>query len=121
VKLLFFASDECDKCKQLLSAFNLEKFPVAVDGEDNTTIEFHYIDAFDDSKQKFCDEHNVDELPRTKIYDSNNRIIFDQIGLFHPSKLWKVFYSSDKIRKKAYAMFKDVRPEVKSFNLSKTK
>jgi len=54
-----------------------------------------------------------------KIYDSNNRIVFNQIGFFHPNKLWKVFYLSDRIRKKAYSMFDHMRPQVKSFNLSK--
>ena len=119
MRLLFFASNECESCKKWLSAFGSEKFPPSVKGENGTEIDFVYVDAFDDSKQKFCDEHGIDELPHIKIYDSDNRIVFNKIGFFHPNKLWKVFYSSDKIRKKAYSMFDHLRPQVKSFNLSK--
>lgn len=119
MKLLFFASEECERCKQWLSAFGAEKFPPSLKGEKDTQIDFIYIDAFADDQQKLCDEHGVDELPHIKIYDSDNRIVLNKIGFFHPNNLWKVFYSSDRIRKKAYSMFDHLRPQVKSFNLSK--
>ena len=119
MKLLFFASQECETCKQWISAFGAEKFPPSVKGEKNTNIDFVYIDAFADDQQTLCDEHGVDELPHIKIYDSNNRIVLNKIGFFHPNNLWKVFYSSDRIRKKAFDTFSHLRTEVKSFNLSK--
>ena len=75
MKLLFFASQECETCKQWISAFGAEKFPPSVKSEKNTEIDFVYIDAFADDQQAFCDKHGVDELPHIKIYDSNNRIV----------------------------------------------
>ena len=120
MKLLFFGSEECDSCDKWLTAFKAEQFPSFVPGEKNTNIEFIYIDAFADEQQKFCDNHEVDEIPHIKVYDSNNRIIFNKIGFFHPKGLWKIFYSSVPIRKKAKAIFSGSR-KVSAFNLSKNK
>lgn len=118
MRILFFGSDECDSCDKWITAFKSQKFPPFVPGEDNTDIKLIYIDAFADEKQGFCDKHDVDEIPHIKVYDSNNRIILNKIGFFHPQKLWEVFYPSNPIRKKARAIFEDSR-KIVAFNLSK--
>ena len=93
MKILFFGSDECDNCKLWISLFNKEKFPVGQKiASIKDDIEFVYIDAFSDNMQDFCDNHSIDDLPRVKIYDKFNRLLFDKEGFFDPGKIWKVLF-----------------------------
>ena len=68
MKVRFFGSANCRDCLELLVI--LEKF----------SIEFEYIDAFDDDTQDLCDEQKVEELPHTQFLDNNKNIIIEHIG-----------------------------------------
>lgn len=68
MRVRFFGSANCRDCLELLVI--LEKF----------SIEFEYIDAFDDDTQDLCDEQEVEELPHTQFLDNNKNIIIEHIG-----------------------------------------
>jgi len=65
MKVRMFGSSNCKSCKQLLSLLKKKDF------------EFEYIDALDDNKdiQKFCDEHDVDNLPHLQFIGKDEKII----------------------------------------------
>ena len=96
MKILFFASTNCKKCKAILKA--IKKSGLL------SSSELIYIDAFDDNKQDFCDEHNVDELPHIKVY-LGEKVVYEAISECNIAILKK--YSSDE--------------QKKLFNLSKNK
>jgi len=68
MRVRFFGSANCRDCLELLVI--LEKF----------SIDFEYIDAFDDDTQDLCDEQEVEELPHTQFLDNNKNIIIEHIG-----------------------------------------
>jgi len=68
MRVRFFGSSNCRDCLELLVI--LEKF----------SIEFEYIDAFDDDTQDLCDEQEVEELPHTQFLDNNKNIVIEHIG-----------------------------------------
>ena len=81
MKVYFFGSPTCDRCFELLN--NLANATLDLREED----EFCMIDAFDDSNEALCDEHNVDDLPHVKVVLSNGSILFEHIGVFNPEML----------------------------------
>jgi hypothetical protein len=60
---------------------------------------FLYVDAFDMDNENICNEHNIDEIPHTKVYDDNEVLVFDKIGLFDPKRLWDKIYPDENKRK----------------------
>ena len=85
MKILFFASENCAVCKEVLE--NLYASKILKDHE------FEYIDAEADDMQDCCDEHNVDLLPHLKIY-SNGKLVMEKLGAFTPNEIKK--YLSEK-------------------------
>jgi hypothetical protein len=108
MKILAFISEDCANCDLWKKLLINEDFPFSSD--DNDPVKLHYIDAFADETQDFCDTHEVDELPRVKIMDDSDKIIFNEIGFFHPEKLWDILYPLMSVKKK-----------IAKFNLSKFK
>lgn len=126
LKLLFFGSDNCDTCRTLKSEITKEAFPSSIQGFESAFI---YIDSFSDKDQEICDKHGVDSVPRLKIFDSCNKIVFDKEGYFDVKELWSVLFPSDEIRKKAqsvsinsvsYSEWKSSQ-KTAAFNISKKK
>ena len=74
--LYFFGSDKCKKCREILISLYENGML------NNDIIKFKFINAFADEYQTFCDEHNVDELPHIKLYDTRNNVILEKIGSF---------------------------------------
>ncbi|MFA5599046.1 MAG: thioredoxin family protein [Phenylobacterium sp.] len=82
MKMLFFGSPSCETCQVMLLMLADDKII------SNSDIDFYYIDAYAEDTQDFCDEHDVDDLPRVKIYD-NSVLVFDRIGIFNPTELYQ--------------------------------
>ena len=81
MRVRFFGSSNCRDCLELLVI--LEKF----------SIEFEYIDAFDDDAQDLCDEQEVEELPHTQFLDSNKNIIVDHIGPISEKEFEEILFT----------------------------
>ena len=66
----FFGSSNCKDCLELFVLLNKYQ------------IDYEYIDAMEDDEetQKFCDKHDVDELPHIQILDENDNIIITHVG-----------------------------------------
>jgi len=71
MRMLFFASQNCRKCNVILNA-------IKQSGIDKL-VSLEYIDAFDDAHEKFCDKHDVDELPHIKIYNGD-KLVYESVG-----------------------------------------
>ena len=67
MKVRFFGSSNCRDCLEVFVILN--KF----------SINFEYINAFDDDVQDLCDEQEVEELPHIQFIN-NNKIIIEHIG-----------------------------------------
>jgi hypothetical protein len=118
-KVVFFGSDNCTACRKWLEAYHAEEFPDSVPSHPETKISFVYVDAFSEDNDKICDNNDIDILPRLKIFDHFNRIIFDKEGFFDPNVLWKVMYNSPDLIKQAKAISDSTKQKVGTFNLSK--
>jgi len=79
----FFGSDDCLSCAAQLHV--LRKF----------SIPFHYIDAFADETQDFCDEHEVDELPHLQVLEGA-RILKEFIGFADPKDILRAMETTDE-------------------------
>jgi len=87
MKLYFFGSDECETCQLMLAIFD------TVGILENNHIEFIFVDAFSDDQQYICDEHEVDEIPHIKLFDDEDEILFDRIGVFNPAVIKEILLS----------------------------
>ena len=81
MRVRFFGSKNCKDCLELLVI--LEKF----------SIEFEYIDAFDDDTQDLCDEQEVEELPHTQFLDNNKNIIIEHIGPISEQEFEEILFT----------------------------
>ena len=95
--MYFFGSHHCEKCNEL--ADKIEKMDILPPRH----MKIKHIDAFASNTQKFCDDHEVFEVPFVKIFDNNNRLIFSKKGTFDPIILWETFYPNEEERKIAMA------------------
>jgi len=97
IKILFFASENCDNCNIVLGL--LKKHEIVA------KTNFEYIDALSDGMQDFCDEHNVDLLPHIKVF-SDNDIVYEKRGIFNPEKLKNKIEEIKKSETKMKNIFK---------------
>ena len=81
MRVRFFGSANCRDCLELLVI--LEKF----------SIDFEYIDAFDDDTQDLCDEQEVEELPHTQFLDNNKNIIIEHIGPISEQEFEEILFT----------------------------
>ena len=90
MKMLFFASDECKKCKAVLEAIRRSGV--------SKLVKFEYVDAFDDENDDICDLHGVDDLPHIKVFNGNS-LIFESVGQCDLRKLIKACGATPKTEK----------------------
>jgi hypothetical protein len=73
IAVRIFGTDSCIKCQALKKAF------------DFYSIKYEYVDANDADNQKFCDDHNVDELPHIEAYYPRiNKVFYVRTGYVSP-------------------------------------
>ena len=89
MKLYFFGNEECETCQLMLSI--LDKSNI-LNLED---IEFVSIDAFSEEHQKFCDKHEIDEIPHIKLFDAKEELVFERIGIFHPDLIKDIIFDEE--------------------------
>ena len=89
MKLYFFGSDECETCQLMLAIFDTAGIL------ENHNIEFIFVDAFSNDQQSICDDHEVDEIPHIKLFDDEDEILFDRIGVFNPFVIKEILSSLD--------------------------
>lgn len=77
--MYFFYSKDCDDCAKLKKEIK--------DSGILGKLNYLFVDGLDDNTQEFCDYHNVDKMPRVKIFDSKGNLALDKTGLFDISEL----------------------------------
>ena len=72
MKVRLFGGDSCPICELALLKLECEK----------DTFNYEYIDAFEDSVQKLCDDNKVEDLPHIQFFDDydNNKVVAEFIG-----------------------------------------
>ncbi len=81
MKVRFFGSANCKDCLEFLII--LKKY----------SIEFEYIDAFNDDTQDICDEQEVEELPHIQFLDNNKNIIIEHIGPISEQEFEEILFT----------------------------
>ena len=109
LKILVFGSRDCEACEDWLSKYSQEEFPEHFPNEDTKYSEFTYIDAEAEENTNICDIHDIDIMPRVKVFDSHNRILFDKEGFFEPKLLWNVLFPTSILRKKAQELRDNIK------------
>ena len=67
MKLRFFGSDDCEKCKSFKQSFSL------------LGIKYDYVDAGVDKNQALCEKNKVDKLPHIQIVDDSDKVVYEEI------------------------------------------
>ncbi len=71
---IIFSSEDCEKCQSFIPVFeNLEILY-------KNKATFCYVDVEDQTNSFFCDFHEVDELPHSKIYLGED-CLYEKIGI----------------------------------------
>ena len=73
--VIFFGSDECEKCQAFLTAIIASGLVANHD--------FHYIDAYDFKNQEIqqlCDKFDVDEIPHIVVYSDDEELKYNEVG-----------------------------------------